>query len=507
MFTSTDLQLLVKKGIKPDQVHRQLENFRKGFPFISLVKPAVVGDGITLLQDEELDDLVLYFKQESSKKHIVKFVPASGAATRMFKDLFDFLNSLRQGKSSEPNASVGEFFTLIEKFAFWPDLKDAVAKKGKDIKELLEQKNYEIILSAFLEEKGMNYGALPKGLLGFHASGSAFRTPFEEHLVEAAFYARDASNHAHLHFTVSPEHLAAFKKRFDTSVSQLEKSLNIKFLVEYSIQKPATDTIAADLSNEPFRETDGSLVFRPGGHGALLENLNAVDADIIFIKNIDNVVPDHLKDETIRYKMALGGLLLRVQDQIFKLGRRLEVTAEPPPELITGAVEFLRKTFAWNPEQHPLFQNDPRTTLLEALRKPVRICGMVKNEGEPGGGPFWVNSENGTVTLQIVESSQMDLKNPLQMSIAAGATHFNPVDLVCAVKDWNGKPYDLLNFRDPGTGFIAVKSKDGRELKAQELPGLWNGAMAWWNTIFVEVPQSSFNPVKTVNDLLRPAHQ
>jgi hypothetical protein len=277
--------------------------------------------------------------------------------------------------------------------------------------------------------------------------------------------------------------------------------------VDYSIQKPSTDTIAADNSNEPFRETDGSLVFRPGGHGALLENLNAVNADIIFIKNIDNVVPDHLKDETIRYKMALGGMLLRIQDQIFRLGRRLQTSEDPSSDLITEAVEFLSKTFAWNPEQYPLFMNDPRSTLLEALRKPIRICGMVKNEGEPGGGPFWVRSENGTVTLQIVESSQMDLGNPVQMKIAAGATHFNPVDLVCAVKDWNGKPYDLLNFRDPDTGFIAVKSKDGKELKAQELPGLWNGAMAWWNTIFVEVPQSSFNPVKTVNDLLRPAHQ
>jgi hypothetical protein len=507
MFTSTDLQLLVKKGIKPDQIRRQLENFKNGFPFISLDRPAVVGDGITLLQESELEILVSYFKQESVKRHIVKFVPASGAATRMFKDLFDFLSSVRQGKSPEPNDSVSEFFGYIEKFAFWPDLKDAVAKQGKDITDLLEQKKYELILSALLEEKGMNYGYLPKGLLVFHKYGQHNRTPFEEHLVEAAFYAKEASNHAHLHFTVSPEHIAAFKKRFESSRAQLEKSLGVKFQVEYSVQKPSTDTIAADHTNEPFRETDGSLVFRPGGHGALLENLNSVDADVIFIKNIDNVVPDHLKEETIRYKMALGGMLLRIQDQIFSLGRKLQAADSPSPELIREIGEFMSKTFAWNPDQHPLFKQDPRTILLEALQKPIRICGMVKNQGEPGGGPFWVHSQNGTQTLQIVESSQMDMGDPVQNGIAAQATHFNPVDLVCAVKDWNGKHFDLLNFRDPDTGFIAIKSKDGKELKAQELPGLWNGAMAWWNTIFVEVPQASFNPVKTVNDLLRPAHQ
>jgi hypothetical protein len=336
------------------------------------------------------------------------------------------------------------------------------------------------------------------------------RTPAEEHLVEGALYGTDADGVVRIHFTVSPEHLSLFKKKCETAATLFEKRYEVKYEITFSEQKPSTDTIAVDENNEPFRTTEGKLFFRPGGHGALLENLNDLQADLIFVKNIDNVVPDRLKDVTIRYKKAIAGLLLDRQQRVFSYLRLLE---QPENQLtdkqLAEMASYLENELSTKPTGKAHLSN--RSTLINylvsKLNRPIRVCGMVKNEGEPGGGPFWAIQADGTTTLQVVESSQIDLKDPEQAAIAATATHFNPVDLVCGVRNYKGEKFSLPDFRDPETGFISSKSKDGKPLKAQELPGLWNGAMSDWITIFAEVPIITFNPVKTINDLLRPEHQ
>ena len=344
----------------------------------------------------------------------------------------------------------------------------------------------------------------------FHTYTSGARTPFEEHLVEGALYSTDKDGKSRLHFTVSPEHQKGFEQLLEEVKSSYENELKVSFDVSFSQQKPSTDTIAVDIENEPFRENDGSLLFRPGGHGALIENLNDLDADVIFIKNIDNVVPDRLKDETVKYKKALAGYLLKVQKVLHfyqeELNEKHYVALDHA--FLAAASNFLENTLNTVPAESQYYTEKEELYyyLKEKLNRPLRVCGMVKNEGEPGGGPFWAKNSDGTISLQVAESVQIDPANIDQQNIAKHATHFNPVDLVCAVKNYKGEKYDLTKFTDPATGFISIKSKDGKELKAQELPGLWNGAMSNWNTLFVEVPILTFNPVKTVNDLLREQH-
>ncbi|MEM9987451.1 MAG: DUF4301 family protein, partial [Bacteroidota bacterium] len=346
-----------------------------------------------------------------------------------------------------------------------------------------------------------------KGLLQFHQYDNHTRTPAEEHLVEAANYATIGGGTAYLHFTVSPEHRERFQALIDEKKDHYERLFGVTLDVSFSEQKPSTDTIAVDMENQPFRMDDGGILFRPGGHGALIENLNDIDADLVFIKNIDNVVPDRIKGETYRYKQAIAGKLLEYQQQIFAYLSALDEGGDE--NLIEEVEKFLKEVLCVLPAEDYLTQNlsEKIESLKALLDRPIRVCGMVKNEGEPGGGPFWVKNGKGVISLQIAESAQIDTDDPEQKGIMANATHFNPVDLVCSLRNRQGEKYDLLNFRDPSTGFIAYKSKNGRELKAQELPGLWNGAMANWNTIFVEVPIVTFNPVKIVNDLLRPNHQ
>jgi hypothetical protein len=373
----------------------------------------------------------------------------------------------------------------LENFAFYPELLAAVEKSGGE-------PGLKLYLECLLTARGLNYGSLPKGLLQFHSYGNSSRTPFEEHLVEGALYARDFNGLVRLHFTVSPEHAGGFTNLLDAVKASFEKEYGVTLEVTFSQQKPSTDTIAVGPDNEPFREKDGTLLFRPGGHGALLENLNDLDADLVFIKNIDNVVPDRLKNHTVDWKKVLAGLLLHYQEKIFIYQKELEKYSS---SLESG---FLAEAA----EKEDLVQY-----LREKFNRPLRVCGMVKNLGEPGGGPFWALNSDGTISLQIAESVQIDMANPVQAKIAKHASHFNPVDLVCGLKNYKGEKYDLMKHRDPMTGFISQKSKDGKELKAQELPGLWNGAMSDWNTIFVEVPVITFNPVKTVNDLLRYEHQ
>ena len=477
MFTQQDLQQIREHGLTPELAETQLENFRRGFPFLNVVRAASPGDGVLMVTPAEADAAAERYEKEAAQLGVVKFVPASGAATRMFKELFEFVNDGKRGKGID---------TLLEnigKFAFWPELK-AVLPVGADDRA---------IVSAIVKE-GLDYGRKPKGLVTFHAYPEGARKAVEEHLVEGATYAA-AGGVARIHFTVSPEHVAGFEELLEEKVSFYENKFGIRYDISYSVQKPSTDTLAVNPDNTPFRQDDGSLLFRPAGHGALIENLNEIDADIVFIKNIDNVTTDARRGDTIRFKKVLAGVLLDLQERAFEYLKALEVGgAELEP-----IAEFIEKRLCVK------LPADYDTALLRAvLDRPIRVCGMVRNEGEPGGGPFWVGNPDGTESLQIAESSQI---SPDDLPLMKSATHFNPVDLVCGVRDSKGRRFDLRKYTDPATGFISSKSSGGRDLRAQELPGLWNGAMARWNTVFVDVPITTFSPVKVVQDLLRPQHQ
>lgn len=514
MFTKEDLKQLQLKGIDPKTVENQIDNFRKGFPPINLDRPAIVGDGIKVFNGREAKKLSYYYDSNSKKYELLKFVPASGAASRMFKTLFEFMEQYKgqpadiKALNEAPEwASIREFIGRLKDFAFYDDL-DAVLKKDDySIAECLEKQDYNTIISYLLTERGLNYANLPKGLLKFHKYADGSRMSIEEHLFEGNAYCKSRDKRAAIHFTVSPEHGDKFLDEINLVKNKYEELFDVTYELTFSLQKSSTDTIAVDENNKPFREKNGNLIFRPGGHGALIENLNDRESEIIFIKNIDNVVPDHLKNDTILYKKVLGGFLFELQDTIFEHLETLE--DRPDKEDIRTILRFIKTKlgFAIDPEFSHFSEESKIEYLIKKLNRPIRVCGMVKNEGEPGGGPFWVMEPNGETSLQIAESSQIDMSDPEQKAIFEASTHFNPVDLVCGVRDYKGKNFDLPNFIDPATGFISIKSKDGKPLKAQELPGLWNGAMADWITVFVEVPVSTFNPVKTINDLLRKEHQ
>ena len=507
MFTQEDKLMFAQRGITEAQVLEQLECFKKGFPYLSLEGPASVPNGILKADLEFLEEASNQWNEYLQSNHdIVKFVPASGAASRMFKNLFEFLT----GGHDEPVTDFEHvFFDHIEFFGFYAALNEkCVELYGKNIKELMEGGNHRKVVAALLNPEGLNFGQLPKGLLLFHlyADGTV-RTPLEEHLVEGALYAQDENKNVHVHFTVSPEHRELFKAKVASVVARYEEEFGVKYDITFSEQKASTDTIAADKDNNPFRDTDGSLVFRPGGHGALIENLNDLDADVVFIKNIDNVVPDRLKEDTVTYKKLLAGVLVSLQAQTFAYLRRLDEGNYTQEEL-QEMVDFLQnKLYCKHPEIETLKGDALVAFLRKKFDRPMRVCGMVQNVGEPGGGPFLAYNADGTVSLQILESSQIDMDNPVKKAMFLNGTHFNPVDLVCAIKNYKGEKFDLPKYVDKSTGFISSKSKGGRSLKALELPGLWNGAMSKWNTIFVEVPLTTFNSVKTVNDLLRDQHQ
>lgn len=506
MFNDKDLALFASKGISKEQVENQLECFKKGFPYLELDSAASVGNGIMSPDGSQAARYIRNWEgyRESGHK-IAKFVPASGAASRMFKDLFAFLESDHNTPETDFEK---KFIDQIEKFAFYQDLDAACQKNdGRSIKELIASGNAKAVVANLLESKGLNYGALPKGLLKFHKYSAGARTPMQEHMAEGAMYAADAEGMVHLHFTVSPEHRALFEQLAQSSQALLSDMFGVKYDISFSEQKPSTDTIAADSENAPFRNSDGSLLFRPGGHGALIENLNEIDADIVFVKNIDNVVPDAIKEDTVINKKLIAGILVNLQQQAFNWLRLLD-SKKYTRQQLDEAARFLENDLCCHGTETASMDDASLAAYLKAkLDRPMRVCGMVRNVGEPGGGPFLAYNSDKTISLQILESSQIDMTDEKKKAMFTKGTHFNPVDLVCALKGYNGKKYNLPDFVDKSTGFISSKSKNGRELKALELPGLWNGAMSNWNTVFVEVPLETFNPVKTVNDLLRPQHQ
>ncbi len=477
MFTEQDLKQIAAHGLTLEAVERQIENFRKGFPSLQVVSAASPSDGIVVLTTEQAAQYAAQYEGRDASVTVAKFVPASGAATRMFKELFEFVNEDKRGKG------IDTLLQNIEKFAFYPELKQVV-------EDFADEK---AVVSAIIKQ-GLGYGSLPKGLVTFHAYENGARKAVEEHLVEGALYGA-ANGVVRLHFTVSPEHEDAFRALLAERTAKYEALFGVKYDISFSQQKSSTDTIAVNPDNTPFRTDSGELLFRPAGHGALLENLNDIDASIIFVKNIDNVTTDALRADTVLYKKALAGLLLELQSETFAQLAALKSGAAD----LAAVADFVQSKLCVK-----LPENYDAALLEKLLSRPIRVCGMVRNEGEPGGGPFWVANADGTQTLQIAESSQIAVED---MHLMKDATHFNPVDLVCGVYAADGTKYNLLDYTDPATGFISSKSSGGRDLRAQELPGLWNGAMADWNTIFVDVPISTFSPVKVVQDLLRPQHQ
>lgn len=506
-FTASEKSQIENHGLNDEIVAYQIEKFKKGFPFTKLAKSCSIEKEIKRIEEKDFESIINNHEKAQLEGRITKFVPASGAASRMFKSLLAFYNDYEkfENKNLEELATqngdikeVLKFFSGLHNFAFFEDLKNILAKENLDINTLINNKEIKTIIEYLIKDIGLNYANLPKSVLKFHKYTDNSRTSFEEHLVEGNLYAKDENNKVRLHFTVSQEHTELIKELFET----IKTNYDSIFEIGFSIQKTSTDTVAVDMENNLFKDKNNNLVFRPAGHGALIENLEDLQGDIVFIKNIDNVVPDRLKDMTILYKKIISGYLLKIQEKIFAYLNKIDKN-----ELDTVLLKEI-ELFLENELNISINSYDTNKTeaIHKLLNRPIRVCGMVKNEGEAGGGPFVVEDENKELSLQIVESSQIDLKNEEQKTILTHSTHFNPVDLVCALKDYKGNNFKLSNYIDPNTGFISIKSKDGKDLKAMELPGLWNGAMAHWNTIFIEVPIITFNPVKTINDLLRKEH-
>ncbi len=501
--TKEDLAQLQSLGLSPERVQEQIDHFKKGFPKSRLDAAATPdNNGIRCLDDKEIARYEKQYRLLGRDKKILKFVPASGAATRMFKDLYSFASTyFGVAKNFDKEfPEVKAFLENIRTFAFFNDLKACMEASDLDIEDYLQRGDYTTIINFLLKEQYLGYGSLPKALLKFHRYGAVQRTPLEEHIVEGALYARNSDGTVNLHFTISPEHRQGFRRKIAEVKHYYESTFGIKLKITFSEQKHYTDIIAVDEQNQPVRDDEGKLVFRPGGHGALIENLNEQRADLIFIKNIDNVVPDWMKHTTLIYKQVLAGMLLELQGKVFDALRTLD--SHPDKRTLNKLIRFAKE------ELNIMVPEDCDTkTLHSLLNRPMRICGMVKNLGEPGGGPFYTIDTMGNRGLQIVESAQVNHNDPQQEKIFQASTHFNPVDLVCSTKNYRGRYFDLRKYVDPQTGFISKKTKGAITLKSQELPGLWNGAMANWITLFVEVPVATFNPVKTVNDLLRKEHR
>ena len=507
MWTDKDKQLMAAKGITEPVIEAQLKRFETGFPWLRLEAAATVGNGITRLDAKQQTQCIKTWKAfQSGGAAIEKFQPASGAASRMFKNLFAFIN---EGKAAPETDFEKQFFEGITQFAFFPLLnKTCVTLYKSNVTELVEAGRYADVLRALLLPEGMNYGSLPKGLLRFHrtAAGS-IHTPLEEHLEEGAQYAADKDRCVRIHFTVSPEHRSGFERLIQAKVPLMEKVWGVKYDISLSEQKASTDTIAVNMDNTPYRDADGNLLFRPAGHGALLENLNERDADVVFIKNVDNVVPLRLRSVSTHFKKIIGGYLVMVQRQLKKYLDMLDKDNVKAGDL-KAMLRYARQTLCIIDKATDAMDDAALAAWLrDKFNRPIRVCGVVPNEGEPGGGPYLAYNADGSASPQILESAQINPDDAAAVEMMKSGTHFNPVDLVCYIKDYKGIKFDLRKFVDAETGFISIKSKDGVDIKALELPGLWNGSMSNWNTIFIEVPIDTFNPVKTVNDLLRKAHQ
>lgn len=514
MFTENDIKQIESKGITLNQVNAQVSRIKNGMSYSNLVSAATIGKGIASYSKDEIDAYIKLYESKQNDVNIVKFVPASGAASRMFKFLFQFLNSFEPSKENieeyvdrTGNSLIKTFISGLKDFPFYENVIEKTKALNPNYDSLSKDEAIFEFVKTMLSEDGLNYSFLPKGLLPFHKYNDGAVTAFQEHLLESTLYA-SSNQKANLHFTVSEKHQAYFNSELDKIKKDLEEKTKTAFNVSFSYQKEETETLALTTSNEIYRNEDGSILFRPAGHGALLENLNDLDNDIAFIKNIDNMVVFDRNKKVSDYKKLVAGVLLEVQEEAFSFLHQLDGSSVSEKDMLSMAAFLSKKmNVSINDEFDDLSSEKKKDYLKDKLNRPIRACGMVKNQGEPGGGPFWVKDEEGNISLQIVEFAQIDIDNQQQADIVKNATHFNPTDLVCGIKNYKGEKFDLMNYVDPEAAFITMKTQNGTDIQALELPGLWNGSMAYWNSIFVEIPVETFNPVKTVNDLLKPVHQ
>jgi len=518
LFTEVDLEQMEELGITEEEARRQLAILKKGRRWAALVRPCTPGDGIVILESRDKERFINRWQEGADKGRLGAFLPASGAATRMFAFLQRIRNEVDRvtleraaeilGQASDDYREFRVFAGSLETFAFFEPLAEVLGKAGISLQEKLQLGVYNDILDFLLEPKGLNYRSLPKALIPFHRYTDHYRTSMEEHLVESVRTVGDQKQLCRLHFTVAPENQAEVEAHGREAAATYSEQLGVQYELTFSIQSPATNTLALDLENRPFRKPDGNLLFRPGGHGALLQNLNQLEGDIVLIKNIDNVVTDERRDFVVRHLRILIGMLLEVQGAIFNYLNLLS-SGSPGVDDVQEMIDFVVQRLNPSLGEHLLScsEKEKVSKIFRLLNRPLRICGMVVNRGEPGGGPFWVRDASHRLSLQVVEQAEIDQDSPEQVAILQGSTHFSPVLIVCGLRDFRGEPFDLRQFADSGAVFLSRKTEDGKELKALELPGLWNGGMAHWNSIFVEVPEETFNPVKTVNDLLRPGHR
>jgi len=499
LFSEKDLRQIKKLGLTPRDVEEQMATYRHGSNHLKLNRPCAINDGILSIKKAAMAELIKLYDREAGKFRLLKFVPASGAASRMFAEWF---TALEKGGFDSPVRNQS-FLWALKKYPFY-----YLIKQNKRVSKFIDQKNIKGLLDYILSANGLNFGWLPKALIPFHLyrAGEA-RTALEEHLFEAAKYVRGKGDVCHLHFTISQEHKKDVTKKIKSVKSKYENLCRIKYKISSSVQSPSTNMLAVDENNLPLRDASGNLIFRPGGHGSLLKNLQNLDADLIFIKNIDNIVPEKLLKKILPYKKMLGGLALQIQQEIFAILRQIE-NDKPDPAQIESIKDYCSRSlnivFPGGISRQSLTKQ--KQVIFSSLNRPLRVCAIVRNEGEPGGAPFWVEENDGNQTLQIIESGHVNKNNPDQMAVWSAAQYFNPVDLVCCTKNYQGEKFNLDNYVNKEAYLITLKNEKGRSLKALESPGLWNGGMAYWNTVFVELPIIVFNPVKTVDDLLRPEH-
>lgn len=518
LFTQADLEQMEKLGITEDEAKRQLAILEKGQRWAALQRPCTTGDGIAIVDPEDQERSISRWQEGADKGRLSAFVPASGAATRMFAFLQRIQNQVERvsldeiadkfGQSSDDYREFRAFVESLQEFAFLEPLAEVMSKAGISLQEKSQLGVYDDILDFLLESRGLHFSSMPKALIPFHRYSDHYRTALEEHLVESAHTVRDQEQRCRLHFTVSPENQAEAEAHGREAAAKWSERLGVKYELSFSTQSPATNTLAVDLDNKPFRTLDGKLLFRPGGHGALLQNLNELEGDIVLIKNIDNVVTDERRDLGVRQQRILAGMLLEIQHKIFNYLRMFKSGSFGSND-VQEVIHFVADRLNPSVEEQLLSCGEEERVerLFRLLNRPLRVCGMVVNRGEPGGGPFWVRDDSGRLSLQVVEQAEIDRASPEQAAILEGSTHFSPAQIVCGLRDFQGQPFDLRQFVDSAAVFVSRKTEDGRELKALELPGLWNGGMAYWNSVFVEIPEETFNPVKTVNDLLRPGHR
>lgn len=514
MFSEKDIQHFKKKGISIKQIEAQINRIKNGMSYSNLLQAATIGNGIESYNENEIQDFIKLYEAKQNSLDIVMFVPASGAATRMFKFLFQFLKNYKPSKETIEDYAerqnehlIKTFVSNLEQFPFYEEVLSKIKKTHSNFESLNRDEACLEFVKTMLNETALNYSFFPKGLLPFHNYKTGAITAFHERLKEATLYAT-SNKKANLHFTVSEKHHPYFNSELKKIKNKLEEKTNTVFNVSYSYQKEETETVALTTNNEIYRNEDGSILFRPAGHGALIENLNAIDGDLIFIKNVDNIVVFNRNKKLAKYKKLIAGVLVNAQEQVFSFLHKLDEASVSESDLL-GMALFLSKKLNVSivDDFDDLSSEKKKHYLKEKLNRPIRVCGMVIDEGEPGGGPFWVKDKNGNTSLQIAEFAQIDIQNKEQANIVKNATHFNPTDLVCGTKNYKGETFNLLNYVDPEAAFITMKTQNGVDIQALELPGLWNGSMAHWNSILVEVPVATFNPVKTVNDLLKPEHQ